>query len=74
MGEQKQQTMSYLLRLWQTESSEKRIWRASLESARAGERQGFDTLEALFDFLRNRTAEPGNPGGGLSPVTERPLL
>jgi len=38
--------------LWQTSDGEKQVWRASLESPGAGERQGFASLEDLFGFLR----------------------
>jgi hypothetical protein len=66
--------LSYLLRLWQTSDGEKQVWRASLESPGAGERQGFASLEALFGFLQAQT-EPrseencgydtrGREGGG----------
>jgi hypothetical protein len=41
---------SYLLRLWQ-EDKQSRSWRMSLENAHTGERRGFASLEALFDFL-----------------------
>ena len=46
---------AYLLRLWQVRNGEETHWRASLEDAHAGERHGFANLEALFEFLRNRT-------------------
>ena len=49
--------MAYLLRLWQVRCEEGVAWRASLESARSGERLGFASLSALFDFLRGRTEE-----------------
>jgi len=49
--------MAYLLRLWQVKSGEGTAWRASLESANGGERVGFASLGALFDFLRRRTEE-----------------
>ena len=49
--------MAYLLRLWQVRCAEGTAWRASLESARSGERLGFASLNALFDFLRGRTEE-----------------
>lgn len=49
--------MAYLLRLWQVKSEEGTAWRASLESAKGGERVGFASLGALFDFLRRRTEE-----------------
>jgi hypothetical protein len=44
---------SYLLRLWR-ENDEEKGWRASLESARTGERRGFADLNALFDFLQRQ--------------------
>ena len=43
--------LSYLLRLWQTNNSGTRIWRASLESPGTGERRGFANLQDLFAFL-----------------------
>lgn len=46
---------SYLLRMWQTSDEKKQIWRASLESPGSGERQGFASLEDLFDFLQAQT-------------------
>jgi hypothetical protein len=45
---------SYLLRLWRAKEG-KEGWRASLESAQTGERKGFATLDALFDYVRSRT-------------------
>jgi hypothetical protein len=45
---------SYLLRLWRAKEAEEG-WRASLESAQTGERRGFATLDALFDFVRSMT-------------------
>jgi hypothetical protein len=47
--------VAYLLRLWQVSSEGKTAWRASLESARTGERKGFTSLDDLFDFLRQQT-------------------
>lgn len=52
MRQERQRYLSYLLRLWQTSDGEKQIWRASLESPGAGERQGFASLEDLFKFLQ----------------------
>ena len=48
--------MSYLLRLWQTEHEGALVWRASLESARTGERRGFASLAELYAFLEEETA------------------
>ncbi len=45
---------SYLLRLWRAKEGEEG-WRASLESAQTGERKGFASLDALFDYVRSRT-------------------
>jgi hypothetical protein len=49
--------VSYLLRLWQTESEGQLVWRASLESPQTGERTGFRNLDALFAFLRQQSGE-----------------
>ena len=46
--------LSYLLRLWR-DSDIENVWRASVESARTGERQGFAGLDDLFGFLREQT-------------------
>jgi hypothetical protein len=45
---------SYLLRLWRAKEGAEG-WRASLESAQTGERKGFATVDALFDYVRSRT-------------------
>ena len=49
---------SYLLRLWHT--GHDCSWKASLENPINGERQGFNSIEALFDFLRTQTLEISN--------------
>jgi hypothetical protein len=53
----KEQTsyLSYLLRMWQTGEGGKQAWRASLESPGTKRRQGFASLETLFDFLKGQT-------------------
>lgn len=51
---------SYLLRLWQIKYGEELVWRASLEDPFTGERRGFASLEALFDFLWQKTARKQN--------------
>lgn len=53
---------SYLLRLWREEQAGE-PWRASLQSVATGERQGFASLDGLFDFIRreavsDRTGSP----------------
>jgi hypothetical protein len=47
--------LSYLLRLWPARVENETIWRASLQSALSGQRQGFAGLDDLFDFLRQQT-------------------
>ena len=47
--------MAYLLRLWRVKEEGKTTWRASLQSPQTRERRGFASLDALFDFLRQRT-------------------
>ena len=47
----------YLLRLWQVEGDDGLpVWRAALEDARSGERQGFADLARLCAFLEQQTA------------------
>ena len=48
---------SYLLRLWSAEEGGDVAWRASLENPRTSERIGFSSLERLFAFLQDQTAE-----------------
>jgi len=50
--------ISYLLRLWTTDSGGKLLWRASLQSARTGQRRGFAGLEDLAAFLQEQTGSP----------------
>lgn len=45
---------AYMLRIWQDLNEPSSVWRASLESPHTGKRHGFTSLEALFDFLRQR--------------------
>jgi hypothetical protein len=60
--------LSYLLRLWRVENhgevpgAGEAIWRASLESARTGEKRTFASLDDLLDFLREQTGRfPSRP-------------
>ena len=60
--EGRQVYLSYLLRMWRMEcggegtvhTNGRLEWRASLESARTGERVGFGSLEELFSFLHEQ--------------------
>jgi hypothetical protein len=56
MSEEQRPYISYLLRLWQAQSQEGLVWRASLEHASTGERQGFASLADLLAFLEQATA------------------
>jgi hypothetical protein len=47
--------LAYMLRLWQAKTAKTATWRASLESSLTGERQGFASLDDLFEFLRRET-------------------
>jgi hypothetical protein len=46
--------MSYLLRLRRSHGDRQPAWRASLESTRDGQRQDFDSVDALIAYLRDR--------------------
>jgi len=64
MSREERHYLSYLLRLWQVRSEGELVWRASLESAHTGERQGFANLDDLFDFLQKQTATVLDANGG----------
>ena len=62
MSKEQPDYLSYLLRLWRENDDgnahrdEKAVlWRASLENSLTGKRQGFDSLDKLFTFLRQET-------------------
>jgi hypothetical protein len=69
---------SYLLRLWETGSDEKAVWRASLENPMTQECQSFASLKALFAFLEAQTdGEAGSQpetDAGCSIMEDRPAL
>lgn len=56
MGLPESHYQAYLLRLWMVEDEDISVWRATLENAHTGERRGFSSLEALYDYL-NSTSE-----------------
>jgi hypothetical protein len=56
--------LAYLLRLWCED--DELAWRATLESARTGERHGFANLAALAAFLSELT-EAAGPAGSQPP-------
>lgn len=43
--------MTFLLRLWSVNAENGGAWRASLEDAHTGERQGFADMQILCSFL-----------------------
>lgn len=49
--------LAYLLRLWQVETEQGAVWRASLQSADGAERQAFGDLARLSAFLAARTRQ-----------------
>ena len=51
MGEPRRPYLAFLLRLWQVRDEGQAGWRASLENAHTGNRQGFASLTDLFTFL-----------------------
>ena len=52
--------MAFLLRLWSVYEAGDVQWRASLEDARTGERQGFASLALLCEFLERLSASASN--------------
>jgi hypothetical protein len=54
--------LSYQLRLWR-EDDESNLWRASLESAGILDRIGFSCLDALFEYIRQKTTGQGSAAG-----------
>jgi hypothetical protein len=71
MSEPRRRYLAYLLRLWQVRCEKGLAWRASLESARAGERRGFASLDELFDFLRERTEKDEGMGDEIAGSEKR---
>lgn len=55
MNRDRRRYLSYLLRLWQTSDGGVQVWRASLDSPGTRARQGFASLETLFEFLESQT-------------------
>jgi hypothetical protein len=49
--------LAYLLRLWQVRNKGQADWRASVENAHTGERQGFASLADLFTFLEGEVGQ-----------------
>lgn len=66
---------SYLLRVWQ-EGKVGDCWRASLQSAATGERQGFASLDGLFDFIRREAtpAPDAQPSLNVEEIGEKEVM
>jgi type II secretory pathway component HofQ len=56
MASKRLRYLAYMLRLWQV-GEDQTVWRASLENAHSGDRQGFASLHALVAFLAEETAQ-----------------
>jgi hypothetical protein len=46
----------YLLRCWPVETEQGPVWRVSVEGAHDSEHRNFADLNALFEFLEEKTA------------------
>ena len=57
MRDRKRPYLAYLVRLWQVWDKGQTGWRASVENAHTGERQGFASLADLFTFLENESGQ-----------------
>lgn len=51
MNAEPRRYVSYLLRLWQTQSDGRSVWRASLEDPYGGRRLGFAGLAEMLAYL-----------------------
>lgn len=69
MGDRSDRYVSYLLRLWRTETGSLGEWRASLQQLGSDEQQAFSSLEALFAFLDSRSRH--SPGEEIPPGNRR---
>ena len=52
--------ISFLMRLWRTQSGENQVWRVSLQSPLTQEIHRFDDLQGLFAFLLAQIGQTGN--------------
>ena len=56
MTPERKRYLAYMLRLWRI-GEDGKTWRASLENAHTGARQGFANLDALLAFLEEKTGQ-----------------
>jgi hypothetical protein len=52
-----QRYLAYMVRLWTVRRNGGRLWRASVEDVRTGERQAFADVSGLVAFLQATMAE-----------------
>lgn len=57
--EDPQRYYSYLLRVWLAGDPDQPQWHASLEDTHTGERRGFASLAALYEYLNQQTGLQG---------------
>jgi hypothetical protein len=57
MSDERPEYLAYLLRMWRVDKEGDAQWRASLERPSNGECVAFTSLEAVFDFLRERAGQ-----------------
>jgi hypothetical protein len=62
--------LSYLLRLWHTQSGGETVWRAAVEDPLTREVVRFDNLAGLFAFLLSRTGEGGAEGTSVTAAAQ----
>lgn len=62
--------LAFLLRLWCVEVEDGIAWRASLENAHTGERQGFADVQLLCAFL-TRQLEDAAPQARSAPIDKQ---
>jgi hypothetical protein len=72
MSNQQPEYLSYLLRMWRVQEDGGATWRASLERPGNHDRHTFTSLEAAFDFLRQRAGEAESPGRPERPAAGLP--
>ena len=63
MSANQKKYQAFLLRLWQANQNGDRVWRASLEDTRTGERRGFASPEALMEVLLDQTRKKDEEQG-----------
>ncbi len=54
---EEQRYLAYMVRLWTVRRNGGRLWRASVEDVRTGERQAFADVSGLVAFLQAAMAE-----------------